>query len=34
MEEWNTWTNQPPIYGFNPGKYDLNLIKEDVVKCF
>ena len=33
-EEWITWTNQTPIYGFNSGKYDLNLIKEDLVKRF
>lgn len=30
---WNEWVNQVPVYGFNSGKYDLNLIKEHLVSA-
>ena len=25
---WTDWVNQVVIFGFNSGKYDLNLVKE------
>ena len=28
---WRDWLNQVPVFGFNSGKYDLNLIKEHLV---
>jgi len=28
---WIDWLNQVPVFGFNSGKYDLNLIKEHLV---
>ena len=30
---WKQWVEQVPIYGFNSGKYDLNLVKEYLVKA-
>ena len=29
---WNTWVNQVPVFGFNSGRYDINMIKEYFVK--
>ena len=29
---WKTWVNQVPIFGFNSGRYDINMIKEYFVK--
>ena len=29
---WETWVNQVPVFGFNSGRYDLNMIKEYFVK--
>ena len=26
------WVNQAPVIGFNSGKYDLNIVKEYIVK--
>jgi len=28
---WGEWVNQVPVFGFNSGKYNLNLIKEHLV---
>ena len=28
---WAEWVSQVPVYGFNSGKYDLNLLKEHLV---
>ena len=25
---WETWVNQVPVFGFNSGSYDINMIKE------
>ena len=25
---WKTWVNQVPVFGFNSGRYDINMIKE------
>ena len=32
QKQWRQWVNQVPIIGFNSGKYDLNMVKEDFVK--
>ena len=29
---WRNWVNQVPVFGFNSGRYDLNMIKEYFVK--
>ena len=29
---WKTWVNQVPVFGFNSGRYDINMIKEYFVK--
>ena len=29
---WRGWVNQVPVFGFNSGRYDLNMIKEYFVK--
>ena len=29
---WETWVNQVPVFGFNSGRYDINMIKEYFVK--
>ena len=29
---WKTWVKQVPIFGFNSGRYDINMIKEYFVK--
>ena len=29
---WRNWVNQVPVFGFNSGKYDINMIKEYFVK--
>ena len=29
---WRSWVNQVPVFGFNSGRYDLNMIKEYFVK--
>ena len=29
---WKTWTEQVPVFGFNSGRYDINMIKEYFVK--
>ena len=29
---WGNWVNQVPVFGFNSGRYDLNMIKEYFVK--
>ena len=29
---WRNWVNQVPVFGFNLGRYDLNMIKEYFVK--
>ena len=29
---WRNWVNQIPVFGFNSGRYDLNMIKEYFVK--
>ena len=29
---WDNWVNQVPVFGFNSGRYDLNMIKEYFVK--
>ena len=29
---WKTWVNQVPVFGFNSGRYDINMIKEFFVK--
>ena len=29
---WGDWVNQVPVFGFNSGRYDLNMIKEYFVK--
>ena len=29
---WVTWVNQVPVFGFNSGSYDINMIKEYFVK--
>ena len=29
---WKEWVNQVSVFGFNSGKYDINLIKEYFVK--
>ena len=29
---WKTWVNQVPVFGFNSGTYDINMIKEYFVK--
>ena len=26
--QWDNWVNQVPVFGFNSGRYDLNMIKE------
>ena len=31
-EKWIRWVNQGSVFGFNSGKYDLNLVKEYFVK--
>ena len=31
-DEWNSWYNQVPVFGFNSGSYDIPLIKEYFVK--
>ena len=31
-ERWMNWINQVPVFGFNNGKYDLNLVKKHFVK--
>ena len=31
-ERWMNWVNQVPVFGFNSGKYDLNLVKEYFVR--
>ena len=31
-DEWNSWYNQVPVFGFNRGSYDIPLIKEYFVK--
>ena len=31
---WKTWVEQVPVFGFNSGRYDLNMIKEYFVKNF
>ena len=25
---WRNWVNQVPVFGFNSGRYDINMIKE------
>ena len=32
QKQWRQWVNQVPVIGFNSGKYDLNMVKEYVVK--
>ena len=32
QEMWVRWVYQVPVFGFNSGKYDLNLVKEHFVK--
>ena len=29
---WRNWVNQVPVFGFNSGRYDINMIKEYFVK--
>ena len=29
---WKTWVNQVPVFGFNSGRYDINMIKEYFAK--
>ena len=29
---WRNWVNQAPVFGFNSGRYDINMIKEHFVK--
>ena len=29
---WKTWINQVPVFGFNSGRYDINMVKEYFVK--
>ena len=29
---WKTWVEQVPVFGFNSGRYDINMIKEFFVK--
>ena len=29
---WKTWVNQVPVFGFNSGRYDINMVKEYFVK--
>ena len=29
---WRNWVNQVPVFGFNSGRYDINMIKEHFVK--
>ena len=29
---WRNWVNQVPVFGFNAGRYDINMIKEYFVK--
>ena len=29
---WKTWAGQVPVFGFNSGRYDINMIKEYFVK--
>ena len=29
---WRSWVNQVPVFGFNSGRYDINMIKEYFVK--
>ena len=29
---WKTWVNQVPVFGFNSGRYDINMIKEYFVE--
>ena len=29
---WKTWVEQVPVFGFNSGRYDINMIKEYFVK--
>ena len=29
---WKTWVNQVPVFGFNSGRHDINMIKEYFVK--
>ena len=29
---WKTWTEQVPVFGFNSGRYDINMIKEYFAK--
>ena len=29
---WRNWLNQVPVFGFNSGRYDINMIKEYFVK--
>ena len=29
---WKTWVNQVPVFGFNSGRYNINMIKEYFVK--
>ena len=31
-ERWINWVNQVPVFGFNSGKYNLNLVNEHFVK--
>ena len=32
QEMWARWVNQVPVFGFNSGKYDLNLVMKHSVK--
>ena len=32
QEQWKQWVEQVPVFGFNSGKYDINMIKKYFVK--
>ena len=32
IDNWKSWVKQVPVFGFNSGKYDINMIKNYFVK--